>query len=98
MICLSMPAGVTDLQREDADKGMASTYALLVADTVLVSPEDQPAPEKEADFHLTHLCPKNWTDVAYFFKVPCNTSPPLSSQSRGPSLLNLSNMAISRLL
>ena len=60
--------GVADLHRSDADKGMASTYALLVADTVLVPLEGT------TNEVLTSACPKSWTDVAYFFKV-CHTTP-----------------------
>lgn len=70
--CLLSTAGVSDLDREDADKGAARKYALQVADTVVVPPEAQSSPEKETEFHLTHSCPKNWTDVAYFFKVDFN--------------------------
>ncbi|KAK9824573.1 hypothetical protein WJX72_011424 [[Myrmecia] bisecta] len=54
--------GAADLRRTDADEGMASTYALVVADTVLV-PAGGGAPEV-----LTAVCPKAWTDVAYYFK------------------------------
>ena len=61
--------GVSDLEREDADKGMARKYALLVADTVAVPSEGQASPEKEKESILTNSCQKNWTDVAYFFKV-----------------------------
>ena len=59
-----------DLHREDADKNMAKTYALLIADTVMVPVEGESLPEKEKDRNLTVSgCPKGWTDAAYFFKV-----------------------------
>lgn len=61
-------AGVSDLHRADADKGMASTYALLVADTVIVPAEGKLA-GKEKERILTLSCAKSWTEVAYFFKV-----------------------------
>lgn len=62
-------AGVQGLERPDAHEGMATTYALLVADTVLVPGEGDLAPGKEKERSLTLSCPKQWTDVAYFFKV-----------------------------
>lgn len=48
---------------------MATTYALLVADTVVVPGEGELAQGKEKERSLTLSCPKQWTDVAYFFKV-----------------------------
>lgn len=60
---------MTGLQRPDAEKDMASEYALLVADTVMVPQEGELAPGKEKERVLTFSCPKQWTDVAYFFKV-----------------------------
>lgn len=66
-VCLL--AGVSGLHRADADKGMADTYALLVADTVWVPGEGELAPEKEKERVFTLSCPKSWTDIAYFFKV-----------------------------
>ena len=70
-------AGVGDLHREDADKDMAKTYALLIADTVMVPVEGESLPEKEKDRNLTvSACPKGWTDAAYFFKV---STPPSHS-------------------
>lgn len=65
--------GVADLTREDAEEGSSQKYALLVADTVIVPLEGQTSPEKEKDNLLTQSCPKNWTDVAYFFKVRSKT-------------------------
>ena len=60
---------MADLEREDADSKTAKTYALLVADTIVVPLEGQASPEKEKENNLTQLCPKSWADVAYFFKV-----------------------------
>lgn len=54
--------GVSGLRREDADTEEAKAYALLMADTVLVTPD---APEL-----LTTAAPRSWKDNAYFFKVP----------------------------
>ena len=51
------------LTRPDAAKGAAKTYALQVADTVVVQPGGTP-PEV-----VTALVPKGWTDAAYFFNV-----------------------------
>ena len=60
---------MADLDREDADSKTSKKYALLVADTIVVPLEGQASPEKEKENNLTQSCPKNWTDVAYFFKV-----------------------------
>ena len=53
-------AGVHQLQAKI--EGQERTYALLVADTVVV--KDEGSPEV-----LTSACNKAWSDVAYFFKV-----------------------------
>ena len=50
------------MRREDADTEEAKAYALLMADTVLVTPD---APEL-----LTTAAPRSWKDNAYFFKMP----------------------------
>jgi hypothetical protein len=67
MVILS--AGVAGLRREDAETEEAKTYALLLADTVLVKEGGAP-PEL-----LTSACPKAWTEVAYYLKV----CPPLAA-------------------
>ena len=51
------------LTRPDAAKDAAKTYALQVADTVVVQSGGAP-PEV-----VTALVPKGWTDAAYFFNV-----------------------------
>jgi len=56
-------AGVGDLEREPSGEGRATTYALLVADTVVVSEGGGP-PEV-----ATALANKGWTDAAYYFKA-----------------------------
>lgn len=53
-------SGVSNLQVKIDNKDR--TYALLVADTVVV--KEQGSPE-----NLTAACNKAWSDVAYFFKV-----------------------------
>ena len=58
-----MAAGVAGLQRPDAAKDASKTYALQVADTVVVQPGGAP-PDV-----VTALAPKGWTDAAYFFNV-----------------------------
>ncbi len=58
-----MRAGVAGLTRPDAAKAAGKTYALQVADTVVVLPGGA-APEV-----VTALVPKGWTDAAYFFNV-----------------------------
>ena len=60
-VCVSGVAGLTrpDAKAKDAGK----TYALQVADTVVVQPGGA-APEV-----VTALVPKGWTDAAYFFNV-----------------------------
>ncbi|CAL8465250.1 g4785 [Coccomyxa elongata] len=55
--------GVSGLERSDPGEGQAKAYALLVADTYLVPPEEG----KPAEC-LTSLAPKKWVDVAYYFK------------------------------
>ncbi len=57
----SFVAGVSGLRREDADTEEAKSYAMLMADTVLVTAG---APEL-----LTTAAPRTWKDNAYFFKV-----------------------------
>lgn len=54
-------AGVNDLDRSDPGEGQASKYALMIADTYLI--------EDSGPTLLTNLCPRNWSDAAYFFKV-----------------------------
>jgi hypothetical protein len=64
-------AGVNDLERPDPGTDQAKTYALLVADTYLIpgeDKEDKKEEEKKTEC-LTSAAPKNWTDVAYYFKV-----------------------------
>lgn len=56
-------AGVQGLRREDAETEAAKTYALQLADTVLVK-EGGASPEL-----LTAACPKAWSEVAYYLKV-----------------------------
>ena len=51
------------LRREDADTEAAKTYALQMADTVLVPENGNPAEL------LTGVAPRTWKDNAYFFKV-----------------------------
>ncbi len=58
---LSYASGVSNL--EVKIDGKPRSYALLVADTIVVRPGGA-APEV-----LTAACNKAWTDVAYFFKV-----------------------------
>ncbi len=60
------PAGVSGLRREDADTEEAKTYALLMADTVLVTAD---VPEL-----LTTAAARSWKDNAYFFKVTAPVS------------------------
>ena len=55
--------GVTGLTRSDAATEAAKSYALAMADTVLV-PEGGSATEL-----LTAGAPRGWTDNAYFFNV-----------------------------
>lgn len=55
--------GASGLRREDADTEEAKTYAMLMADTVLVKGEGE-APEV-----LTTAALRSWKDNAYFFKV-----------------------------
>lgn len=55
--------GVAGLTRPDAATEAAKTYALAMADTVLV-PEDGAGGEL-----LTSVAPRTWTDNAYFFNV-----------------------------
>ena len=71
LICLPRPlpdAGVSGLETKNA--GKTQTYALLVADTVVVKAGGA-APEV-----LTAACTKGWSDVAYFFKVTVYASCP----------------------
>jgi hypothetical protein len=57
---------VSGLRREDADTEEAKTYAMLMADTVLVKPDGAAAEL------LTSAALRSWKDNAYFFKVlPC---------------------------
>ena len=63
-------AGLADLKQAGSGNGKPDTYALLVADTVVVSSDESNSPEKEKERIATHNCPKSWTDIAYFFKVP----------------------------
>lgn len=55
--------GASGLRREDADTEEAKTYAMLMADTVLVKGQGE-APEV-----LTTVALRSWKDNAYFFKV-----------------------------
>lgn len=55
---------MSGLERSDPGEGQAKAYALMVADTYLVPPEEG----KPAEC-LTSLAPKKWVDVAYYFKV-----------------------------
>jgi len=54
---------VAGLTRPDAANDSGKSYALQVADTVVVQPGGA-APEV-----VTALVPKGWTDAAYFFNV-----------------------------
>ena len=57
----ALGSGVSGLETKNG--GKTQSYALLVADTVVVKPGGA-APEI-----LTNACTKGWSDVAYFFKV-----------------------------
>ena len=59
--CLLMLTGVSGLEVQVS--GKTRSYALMVADTVLVK-EAGTAPEV-----LTSIANKAWSDVAYFLKV-----------------------------
>lgn len=63
-------AGLAGLSRKDAETEAAKTYALQLADTVLVREGGAP-PEL-----LTAACPKAWSEVAYYLKV----CPPMVAQ------------------
>lgn len=54
---------MSGLTRQDAADAAGRTYALLLADTVVVKPGGAPADV------ATALAPKDWKDVAYFVKV-----------------------------
>jgi len=54
---------VSGLQRDDADSEAGKTYAMLIADTVVVKAGGGP-PDL-----ATALAPKDWKDVAYYLKV-----------------------------
>lgn len=54
-----LPPGVADLQRSDTDDARAKTYALLLADTVVVQPGGA-APEV-----VTQGAPKSWKAASY---------------------------------
>ena len=54
---------MSGLQREDADSEAGKSYAMLVADTVVVKPGGAP-PDV-----ATALAPRDWKDVAYYLKV-----------------------------
>lgn len=60
LFCTCLWTGASNLQVKI--EGKERTYALLVADTVVV--KEQGAPD-----NLTATCNKAWSDVAYFFKV-----------------------------
>lgn len=77
---MSLVAGVAGLSRPDAAKGAAKTYALQVADTVVVQPGGA-APEV-----VTALVPKGWTDAAYFFNVRSNNPAVTLTSTRPPTL------------
>ena len=55
-------AGVSGLQRSDAENEAGKSYAMLVADTVVVKAGGPPDV-------ATALAPKDWKEVAYFLKV-----------------------------
>ena len=57
----ALASGVSGLETKNG--GKTQSYALLVADTVVVKAGGA-APEI-----LTNACTKGWSDVAYFFKV-----------------------------
>lgn len=59
---LNVTVGVSGLRREDADTEEAKTYAMLMADTVLVKPDGAAAEL------LTSAALRSWKDNAYFFK------------------------------
>ena len=53
----------------EPDQDKPKDYALLVADTIIVTADSDPSPEKEKERITTQNCPKSWTEIAYFFKV-----------------------------
>lgn len=61
--------GLSDLQKDEPEEGKPNTYALLVADTVIVTSDSDNSAEKEKERIATHHSAKSWTDIAYFFKV-----------------------------
>ncbi|KAK9807391.1 hypothetical protein WJX73_010932 [Symbiochloris irregularis] len=58
----NLAIGASGLQREAEGKTKFKDYAFWIADTVLIKP-DRAAAEV-----LTQICPKVWSDVAYYFK------------------------------
>ena len=54
---------MSGLQRDDADSEQGKTYAMLIADTVVVKAGGGP-PDV-----ATALAPRDWKDVAYYLKV-----------------------------
>lgn len=57
------PAGVSGLTRDDAESEQGKSYAILIADTVVVKVGGAP-PDV-----ATALAPGDWKDVAYYLKV-----------------------------
>ena len=53
---------MSGLQRGDAENEAGKSYAMLVADTVVVKADGPPDV-------ATALAPKDWKEVAYFLKV-----------------------------
>jgi nucleosome binding factor SPN SPT16 subunit len=61
-MAFNVALGISGLERADASDEEGKTYALFLADTVVVTAGGSP-PDV-----ATMTCPKDWKDVAYFVK------------------------------